>query len=97
MTEEAAYQFYNAYAYKLGFSVRGSKDHKDKRGRLVTRIFCCSCEGKRGKDKRDGTIKSHRPETRFGCLARIKIKYCRETDLYYIAESTSVHNNTACM
>ncbi|KAH7838549.1 hypothetical protein Vadar_027982 [Vaccinium darrowii] len=33
MTEEAAYQFYNAYAYKVGFSVRRSKEHKDKSGR----------------------------------------------------------------
>ncbi|KAH7847128.1 hypothetical protein Vadar_022191 [Vaccinium darrowii] len=31
MTEERAYQFYNAYAYKVGFSVRRSKEHKDKR------------------------------------------------------------------
>ncbi|KAH7854140.1 hypothetical protein Vadar_010578 [Vaccinium darrowii] len=35
MTEEVAYQFYNAYAYKVGFSVRRSKEHKDKSGRLV--------------------------------------------------------------
>ncbi|XP_057491334.1 uncharacterized protein LOC130777056 [Actinidia eriantha] len=29
MTEEAAYQFYNTYVYKVGFSVRRSKEHKD--------------------------------------------------------------------
>ncbi|KAH7867302.1 hypothetical protein Vadar_031644 [Vaccinium darrowii] len=96
MTEEAAYQFYNAYAYKVGFSVRRSKEHKDKSGRIVTRIFCCSCEGKRGKDKRDVIVKSHRPETRFGCLARMKIKYCRETKQYYVAEFGPVHNHMVC-
>ncbi|KAH7855793.1 hypothetical protein Vadar_028958 [Vaccinium darrowii] len=96
MTEEAAYQFYNAYAYKVRFSVRRSKEHKDKSGRIVTRIFGCSCEGKRGKDKRDIIVKSHRPETRFGCLARMKIKYCRETKQYYVAEFAHVHNHTAC-
>ncbi|KAH7851813.1 hypothetical protein Vadar_016811 [Vaccinium darrowii] len=97
MTEEAAYQFYNAYAYKVGFSVRRSKEHKDKSGRLVDRIFCCSCEGKRGKDNRPGRIiKSHRPETRFGCLARMKIKYCWEAKQYYVVEFVPVHNHVVC-
>ncbi|XP_058210025.1 protein FAR1-RELATED SEQUENCE 5-like isoform X1 [Rhododendron vialii] len=95
-TEEAAYEFYNAYAYKVGFSVRRSKEYKDKSGMLVTLIFCCSCEGKRGKDKRDSIIKSHRPETRFGCLAQKKIKYCRQTKQYYVAEFNPVHNHAVC-
>ncbi|KAF7152875.1 hypothetical protein RHSIM_Rhsim01G0129000 [Rhododendron simsii] len=43
-TEEAAYEFYYDYTYEVGFSVRRSKEHKDKRGRLVNRIFRCSCE-----------------------------------------------------
>ncbi|KAG5535390.1 hypothetical protein RHGRI_023225 [Rhododendron griersonianum] len=95
-TEEAAFEFYNAYAYKVGFSVRRSKEYKDKSGMLVTRIFCCSCEGKRGKDKRDSIVKSHRPETRFGCLARKKIKYCRQTKQYDIVEFNPVHNHAVC-
>ncbi|KAI8561606.1 hypothetical protein RHMOL_Rhmol04G0353300 [Rhododendron molle] len=95
-TEEAAYEFYNAYAYKVGFSVRRSKEYKDKSGMLVTRTFCCSCEGKRGKDKRDSIVKSHRPETRFGCLARKKIKYCRQTKQYYVVEFNPVHNHAVC-
>ncbi|KAH7842856.1 hypothetical protein Vadar_009847 [Vaccinium darrowii] len=32
LTEEAAYQFYNTYAYKVGFSVRRSKEYKDASG-----------------------------------------------------------------
>ncbi|KAG5521381.1 hypothetical protein RHGRI_033821 [Rhododendron griersonianum] len=62
-TEEAAYQFYNAYAYKAGFSIRRSKEHIDTSGQITSRTFCCSCEGKRGKDKRDANVKIHRPET----------------------------------
>ena len=31
-TEEEAYNFYNAYAYNVGFSIRKSKEHKDKNG-----------------------------------------------------------------
>ncbi|KAH7854625.1 hypothetical protein Vadar_016063 [Vaccinium darrowii] len=38
MTEEAACQFYNAYAYKLGFSVRRSREHKDKSGRWTKHV-----------------------------------------------------------
>ncbi|KAG5545088.1 hypothetical protein RHGRI_017525 [Rhododendron griersonianum] len=34
-TEEAAFEFYNAYAYKVGFSVHRSKEYKDKSGMLV--------------------------------------------------------------
>ncbi|XP_062117825.1 protein FAR1-RELATED SEQUENCE 5-like [Humulus lupulus] len=75
-TKEEAYHFYNAYAYKIGFSIRRSKMHKDLEGRITNRVLCCSCEGYREKDKRDVTVKSHRAETRFGCLARMKI-YCQ--------------------
>ncbi|PSS16368.1 Protein FAR1-RELATED SEQUENCE like [Actinidia chinensis var. chinensis] len=92
-TKEEAYEFYNAYAYKVGFSVRRSKEYKDKSGMLVTRIFCCSCEGKRRKDKRDHMYTSHRPETRFGCLARMKVKYCRPTEQFDVVEFNPVHNH----
>ncbi|KAH7837515.1 hypothetical protein Vadar_014728 [Vaccinium darrowii] len=44
-TEEAAYQFYNAYAFKVGFSVRKSNKHKDRSGKITDRVFCCSCQG----------------------------------------------------
>ncbi|XP_062088964.1 protein FAR1-RELATED SEQUENCE 12-like [Humulus lupulus] len=74
-TEEQAYNFYNVYAYKVGFSIRRSKGHKDnKDGKVKDRTFCCSCEGFRKKDKRYDNVKCHRAETRFGCLARMKIK-----------------------
>ncbi|KAH7863183.1 hypothetical protein Vadar_014445 [Vaccinium darrowii] len=75
-TKEAGYQFYNAYAYKVGFSVCKSSKHEDRCGKITDRVFCCSCQGKRGKDKRN--VKSHHSETRFGCLARMKVKFKRE-------------------
>ncbi|KAG5562913.1 hypothetical protein RHGRI_005599 [Rhododendron griersonianum] len=95
-TEEAAYQFYNAYAYKAGFSIRRSKEHKDTSGQITSRTFCCSCEGKRGKDKRDANVKIHRPETRFGCLAKMKIRYCRVSQKYIVFEFGAVHTHTLC-
>ncbi|KAI8525043.1 hypothetical protein RHMOL_Rhmol13G0197500 [Rhododendron molle] len=95
-TEEAAYQFYNAYAYKASFSIRRSKEHKDKSGQITSRTFCCSCEGKRGKDKRDANVKIHRPETRFGCLAKTKIRYCRVSQKYILFEFGAVHTHMLC-
>ncbi|KAI8574012.1 hypothetical protein RHMOL_Rhmol01G0320800 [Rhododendron molle] len=95
-TEEATYQFYNAYAYKASFSIRRSKEHKDKSGQITSRTFCCSCEGKRGKDKRDANVKIHRPETRFGCLAKMKIRYCRVSQKYIVFEFGAVHTHMLC-
>ncbi|KAL4318319.1 hypothetical protein GQ457_18G011190 [Hibiscus cannabinus] len=72
-TESDVYNFYNKYANKVGFSIRRSKGHKDDYGQWKDRVFCCSCQGTRIKDKRDDNVKCHRPETRFGCLAVLKV------------------------
>ena len=94
-TEEQAYSFYNHYAYKIGFSIRRSKGHKDnKDGKMKSRMFCCSCEGFRKKDKRYDNVRCHRAQTRFGYLARMKIKL-HECGKYkvvdFIAEHTHVN------
>ncbi|XP_021800758.1 protein FAR1-RELATED SEQUENCE 5-like [Prunus avium] len=90
-TEEEAFKFYNAYAYGVGFSIRLSKFHKEKCGKLRDRLFVCSAEGKREKNKCDGSVKSHRAETRFGCLARMKIS-CRLNDKYCVTEFVPEHS-----
>ncbi|KAL4332079.1 hypothetical protein GQ457_15G027670 [Hibiscus cannabinus] len=72
-TEEDVYDFYNKYAKDVGFSIRKSKGHKDLHGHWLNRVYCCSCQGTRLKDKRDDDVKCHRPETRFGCLAVLKV------------------------
>ncbi|CAL8151977.1 unnamed protein product [Prunus armeniaca] len=91
-TEEEAFKFYNAYAYGVGFSIRRSKFHKEKCGKLRDRLFVCSAEGKREKNKCDGSVKSHRAETRFGCLARMKIS-CRLNDKYCVTEFVPEHTH----
>ncbi|XP_073137623.1 protein FAR1-RELATED SEQUENCE 5-like [Henckelia pumila] len=92
--EEAAYNFYNNYARTLGFSIIRQACHKDSNGNIIDRTFCCSCQGQRRKDKRDVCVKSHRPETRTGCCAKMKIN-ARETGrlkgIVFIA-SHSGHN-----
>ncbi|OMO81611.1 hypothetical protein COLO4_23494 [Corchorus olitorius] len=73
-TEEELFDFYNKYAEEVGFSVRRSKGHKDKSGNWMDRTLCCSCQGTRSTDKRDVDVKQHRSETRFQCLATLKVE-----------------------
>ena len=92
-TEEQAYDFYNRYAYKVGFSIRRSRGYKDnKDGKIKSRVFCCSCEGFRGKDKRYDNVRSHRAETRFGCLAMMKIKL-HEYGKYKVVDFKAEHTH----
>ncbi|XP_042388073.1 protein FAR1-RELATED SEQUENCE 5-like [Zingiber officinale] len=48
--------------------------------------------GKRGKDKRDVYVKSHRPETRFGCEAKMKIS-CRKNGKLSVEQFVKEHNH----
>ncbi|KAK4597711.1 hypothetical protein RGQ29_015290 [Quercus rubra] len=86
-TEQDAYDFYNSYVSVVGFSIRRSKGHKgDKDGscKWLDRVFCCSCKRIQGNDKRDDNVKCHRPETRCGCLAEMKIS-CRYKLIHVLA------------
>uniref|UniRef100_A0A803QFQ4 Protein FAR1-RELATED SEQUENCE n=1 Tax=Cannabis sativa TaxID=3483 RepID=A0A803QFQ4_CANSA len=58
----------------------------------MDRTFCCSCEGTRGNDKRNVNVKRHRAETRFGCLAKMKIN-CRQIGKYQVVEFIAEHNH----
>ncbi|XP_027062786.2 protein FAR1-RELATED SEQUENCE 5-like [Coffea arabica] len=91
-TEDQAWQYYLAYGKLVRFVVRKSKSHNDKYGKLIARTFCCSAEGKRGKDKRDGSVKVPRPETRCGCLARMKVN-SRQTGKFRVIEFVVEHNH----
>ncbi|XP_075674787.1 protein FAR1-RELATED SEQUENCE 5-like [Castanea sativa] len=93
--EHDVYDFYNSYARVVGFSIRRSKGHKgDKDGsrKWLDRVFCCSCEGIRGNDKRDDNVKCHRPETRCGCKAEMKIS-CRYNEKYCVVKFVSEHTH----
>ena len=57
--EEIAYDFYNEYGRKTGFSIKKEFVNKFKKTRVVTsRKFVCVMEGVRDKDKRDQNIKN---------------------------------------
>ena len=52
--KEIAYDFYNEYGRKTGFSIRKEYVNKCKKtGVFTSRRFMCAKEGVRGKDKRD--------------------------------------------
>ncbi|KAK9027452.1 hypothetical protein V6N11_067287 [Hibiscus sabdariffa] len=90
-SEQDVYDFYNKYAKEVGFSIRRSKGHKDQYGHWVNRVFCCSCQGTRIKDKRDDDVKYYRPETRFGCLAVLKV--ARFNGKFQITEFIADHTH----
>ncbi|XP_052189986.1 protein FAR1-RELATED SEQUENCE 5-like [Diospyros lotus] len=91
-TKEEAYNFYNAYAYKVGFSIRRSKGHKGSDGKMINRTFCCSCEGRREVDNRRIIVKHHRAETRFHCLTIMKVN-CHQTGKYRVVDFIASHTH----
>ncbi|KAL7170290.1 hypothetical protein ACSBR2_035208 [Camellia fascicularis] len=51
-SKQAAYDFYNTYARKVGFSIRKAYAHKNKHTKEITsRTFVCYKEGRWGIDK----------------------------------------------
>ncbi|KAH6797207.1 hypothetical protein C2S52_021761 [Perilla frutescens var. hirtella] len=93
-TEEDAYQFYLAYAKRVGFSIRRSKSHNDKFGKLVDRIFCCSAQGEMRPDKRDAYVQRARPQTRFRGDAKIKVSARRRNDgKFCVIQYVEEHNH----
>ncbi|XP_050374566.1 protein FAR1-RELATED SEQUENCE 5-like [Argentina anserina] len=91
--EKDAVAFYNRYAYRFGFGTRLSKAHTSSSGLLRDRLFVCAAEGKRREDKRSLYVKFHRVETRFGCGARMKIKYDLSSGKYTVMEFVADHTH----
>ncbi|XP_071928163.1 protein FAR1-RELATED SEQUENCE 5-like [Coffea arabica] len=92
-TEVAARNFYQKYAKASGFGTRLSKGRKDKNSdMMLDRVFCCSREGKRPRDKCNMILKCPRPETRCDCGARMKIS-CRQAEKYYVVQFVTEHNH----
>ncbi|KAK9271714.1 hypothetical protein L1049_002077 [Liquidambar formosana] len=92
-SEDHAYEFYNAYAGRVGFSVRKDYVNRSKiDGGVASRRFTCFREGFRQKDKRDLNVKRPRKETRIGCLAQLVI--ARQPDgKYRVTHFEEKHNH----
>ncbi|GMP63518.1 hypothetical protein CsSME_00025168 [Camellia sinensis var. sinensis] len=93
-SEQAAYDFYNTYGGKVGFSIRKAYAHKNKYTKEITsRTFVCYKEGSRGIDKRDPLVKFPRQEVRCGCGARFNIKLDRNLGKYVVCDFVEHHNH----
>lgn len=92
-SEEHAYEFYNEYAGRVGFSVRKDYVNRSKvDGAVASRRFTCFREGFRQKDKRDTNVKRPRKDTRIGCLAQMIIS--RQPDgRYHVTHFEEKHNH----
>ncbi|XP_007031717.2 PREDICTED: protein FAR1-RELATED SEQUENCE 7 [Theobroma cacao] len=92
-SEDHAYEFYNTYAGRVGFSVRKDYVNRSKiDGAVASRRFTCFREGFRQKDKRDLNVKRPRKETRIGCLAQLVIS--RQPDgKYRVTHFEEKHNH----
>lgn len=92
-SEDHAYEFYNMYAGRVGFSVRKDYVNRSKiDGVVASRRFTCFREGFRQRDKRDMNVKRPRKETRIGCLAQLVIS--RQPDgKYRVTHFEEKHNH----
>ncbi|XP_028088063.1 protein FAR1-RELATED SEQUENCE 5-like [Camellia sinensis] len=93
-SEQAAYDFYNMYGGKVGFSIRKAYANKNRQTKEITsRTFVCYKEGSRGIDKRDLLVKNPRQEIRCGCGARFSIKLDRISGKYIACDFVEHHNH----
>ncbi|XP_043725595.1 protein FAR1-RELATED SEQUENCE 5-like [Telopea speciosissima] len=74
-SESEAYEFYNSYRGRLGFSVRKEFANKSKKDKttITSRRFACNKHGIKKKDKRDIDTNCPRAETRTDFSARMGI------------------------
>ncbi|KAJ0975898.1 hypothetical protein J5N97_017863 [Dioscorea zingiberensis] len=91
-SENDAYEFYSAYAEKVGFFVRRSTLWTTSKNIVTRRTFVCSREGFREKKKGSKEVKSPRPETRIGCQASMTIRLT-PNGKYRVTEFLPGHNH----
>ncbi|KAF2939552.1 hypothetical protein DAI22_03g203866 [Oryza sativa Japonica Group] len=91
-SEQEAYDFYNKYAFKMGFSIRRGNRHLVKNSSTIQqRTFFCSRQGTRAEDKREETFSYSRLETRCNCEARMKITL--RNGFYCVYEFVATHSH----
>ena len=88
--EDIAYEFYNAYAGHVGFSVRKFWHDKSSTNVIRTKKFVCSKAG--FKDKSKEQCQRKRADTRVGCLAEMTIKISANGK-YVVSSLEDAHNH----
>ncbi|KAM3296980.1 hypothetical protein ACQJBY_039052 [Aegilops geniculata] len=88
--EDIAYEFYNAYAGHIGFSVRKFWHDKSSTNVIRTKKFVCSKAG--FKDKSKEQCQRKRADTRVGCMAEMTIKISGNGK-YVVSSFEDAHNH----
>ncbi|XP_010268166.1 PREDICTED: protein FAR1-RELATED SEQUENCE 5-like isoform X2 [Nelumbo nucifera] len=95
-SEQAAREFYNAYARYMGFSIRKGAIYRSARQQAVTsRIFVCSKEGFRPESSdvnEKGNIKRRMAITRVGCKAQLWVKR-QPSGMWVVKQFQREHNH----
>ncbi|KAL7233665.1 hypothetical protein ACSBR1_017307 [Camellia fascicularis] len=93
-SEQCAYDFYNAYRGRMGFSIRRDYSRKNKfTNQLICRLLVCNKEGFRKVDKRDPLAENPRAKTRTGCEARLYVKLDEYTGKFVVIDFKEKHNH----
>lgn len=90
-SEEQAYEFYNSYAKRKGFSVRKGHLSRRKDGSIRDRHYLCSNEGTR-QEHRTHITKKPRAIERTNCLGRMELKVTRD-NAWTISKFIDDHNH----
>ena len=85
-SEEKAYDMYNTYAGKVGFSVRKSKMKRRQDGSISQKYIVCSSEGHRKNESSEKDI------TRTGCEARVQFSISKD-GIWTVQKVVEQHNH----
>ncbi|KAJ1698795.1 hypothetical protein LUZ63_007307 [Rhynchospora breviuscula] len=99
MTEDDAKDFYNGYAYRMGFSIRRATFYKSVKSDEVTSVrFVCSMEGlsKKCKEAQNKNAPTKSPQkdrlaNRTGCKASLRIRFV--DGIWKVSVFNDVHNH----
>ncbi|KAJ1383303.1 Zinc finger, PMZ-type [Sesbania bispinosa] len=93
---EVAYDFYNWYGKKTGFSARKSKVRKNAMGEIYEKTYLCHREGKRPNNMKPEKGKKKRPakpETRCSCPAKMKVRLDGPSGRWNVSKFCDAHNH----
>lgn len=94
-SHEEAYDYYNRYAFDVGFSVRKNTTNKSRiTGKLIGQTFCCSFEGNR--DSRAKPVEERTrniADTRTGCKAKMTVRKNKTGEKWSITKFVKDHNH----
>jgi hypothetical protein len=93
---EVACMFYNWYGCLHGFAARKSRVVRNRDGEVIQQTFLCHREGKREEKYINSTSrkKEHKPLTRCGCQAKMKVHLDRSCQRWYIKLFNDDHNHS---